>query len=233
MHPELAGQEAQEGKLTDSSASEQSRLGFHMLSEAELSHMTALNRRYLDRFGFPCIIALQRHKTRKSVIAELEHRLGNDRDDEIDAGLQQIGIITRGRLQALGLPADVAQGCAPAGLTTHVLDAVHGAGAAGVRIELGRFEGVTLRPLKIVHTRANGRAELLEASEMDAGEYQLAFAVADYFRRRGTALADPPFLDEVVIRFVVAEPIRHCHVPVIASPWTYSTYRGGLPPKGE
>ena len=119
------------------------------------------------------------------------------------------------------------------GLTTHVLDAVNGAGAPGVRVELSRFEDGRCRPLKVAHTRENGRIELLEAAEMAVGEYQIAFAIADYFRARGVSQADPPFLDEVVIRFAIADPQRHYHVPLIASPWTYSTYRGGLPPKGE
>ena len=59
------------------------------------------------------------------------------------------------------------------------------------------------------------------------------FAVGDYFRERGIKTADPSFIDDVPVRFVVSDPSRHYHVPIIASPWTYSTYRGGMPPKGE
>lgn len=119
------------------------------------------------------------------------------------------------------------------GLTTHVLDAVHGAGAAGVRIELHVREGENFRLLRTTYTRENGRAEMLDAAEMKVGEYELVFAIADYFRARGVALDDPAFFDEAPVRFAIADPRRHYHVPLIASPWTYSTYRGGLPPKGE
>ena len=119
------------------------------------------------------------------------------------------------------------------GLTTHVLDAVHGAGAAGVRIELHRLEGQESRHIRTLRTRENGRIEMLDAGEMQIGEYELIFAVADYFRTRGVTMPDPCFLDEVPVRFAIADPRRHYHVPLIASPWTYSTYRGGLPPKGE
>jgi 5-hydroxyisourate hydrolase len=119
------------------------------------------------------------------------------------------------------------------GLTTHVLDSVHGAGAAGVRVTLGIREGENFRLICTALTRENGRAELLEASEVTVGEYEIVFALADYFRARGVAMAEPCFFDEVPIHFAIADPRRHYHVPLIASPWTYSTYRGGLPPKGE
>src|SRR5689334_11158875 len=118
------------------------------------------------------------------------------------------------------------------GLTTHVLDAVHGAGAAGVRVDLSILDGGHYRLLRTVHTRENGRAELL-GEEMAIGEYEIVFAVADYFRRRGIAMPDPSFFEEVPVRFGIADARRHYHVPLIASPWTYSIYRGGLPPQGE
>lgn len=119
------------------------------------------------------------------------------------------------------------------GLTTHVLDSVHGAGAQGVRIDLNRREGGVYRPLKSVVTRENGRAELLDEAEIAAGDYEIVFAIGDYFRARAAPMADPPFLDEVPVHFSIADTRRHYHVPLIASPWSYATYRGGLPPKGE
>lgn len=100
-HPELAGREAQEGTLTTDSTSEQSRLGFNALAKDELARMTDLNRRYRDKFGFPCIIALRRHATRHTVLAEHERRLANDRDTEIRNCIDQVGFITRGRLDKL------------------------------------------------------------------------------------------------------------------------------------
>jgi 2-oxo-4-hydroxy-4-carboxy-5-ureidoimidazoline decarboxylase len=100
-HPELAGREAQEGTMTADSASEQGRLGFHALATDELARMTQLNRAYRDKFGFPCIIALRRHENRASVFAEHERRLANDAATEIGSCIEQVGVITRGRLDRL------------------------------------------------------------------------------------------------------------------------------------
>ena len=96
-HPELAGGEA----LTVHSTSEQGRLGFNRLSKAELEHMNGLNRRYREKFGFPCIVALRLHANRTSVMDEMERRLGNNAETELARALEQIGHITRGRLDKL------------------------------------------------------------------------------------------------------------------------------------
>ena len=100
-HPELAGREANEGGLTADSSSEQGRLGFTALSKEEFRTTGELNRRYREKFGFPCIVALRLHATRASVVAEMERRLGNNADAELVAALEQIGHITRGRLAKL------------------------------------------------------------------------------------------------------------------------------------
>jgi chitin deacetylase len=97
-HPELAGREAAAGNLTQDSTSEQGRLGFTSLSRAELDRVSEINRRYRDKFSFPVIVALARHATRDTVIAEMERRISNDADTEIANALEQIGHITRGRL---------------------------------------------------------------------------------------------------------------------------------------
>ncbi len=97
-HPELAGREAAEGVLTSDSTSEQDRLGFLALTRSEHEEIFELNRRYRDKFGFPCIVALRQHETRESVMAEMTRRIGNDAETEIANALQQIGHITRGRL---------------------------------------------------------------------------------------------------------------------------------------
>jgi len=96
-HPELAGGEA----LTVDSTSEQARLGFNRLSPEELETMNGLNRRYREKFGFPCIVALRLHANRESVMREMERRLGNNAGTELAAALEQIGHITRGRLEKL------------------------------------------------------------------------------------------------------------------------------------
>lgn len=114
------------------------------------------------------------------------------------------------------------------GLTTHVLDTTHGMPGAGLKVELFRLDGDDRRLLKSVRTNADGRcdAPLLGASEVTKGVYELVFHVGDYFRMMGTALPDPPFLDRVPLRFGIGEPGKHYHVPLLISPWCYSTYRG-------
>jgi 2-oxo-4-hydroxy-4-carboxy-5-ureidoimidazoline decarboxylase len=100
-HPELAGREAVEGGLTADSSSEQGRLGFTALSRAEFERMQDINRRYRERFGFPCIVALALHRERSSVISQMESRIGNDQAQELRTALEQIGHITRARLEKL------------------------------------------------------------------------------------------------------------------------------------
>ena len=100
-HPELAGREATEGALTADSSSEQGRLGFTRLSREEFEKMARLNRAYREKFGFPCIVALRLHASRGSVMQEMERRIGNDASKELENALEQIGHITRGRLERL------------------------------------------------------------------------------------------------------------------------------------
>ena len=109
-------------------------------------------------------------------------------------------------------------------LTTHVLDTMNGCPAAGMAARL-YFEG---QPLKTLQLNGDGRAEgpLLEGEALKPGRYRLVFEVADYFRARAVALPDPPFLDEVPLDFGIADAGSHYHVPLLASPWSYSTYRG-------
>ena len=111
-------------------------------------------------------------------------------------------------------------------LTTHVLDTASGVPAQGMRVELHRLQPD--QALADIHTNGDGRSStpLLEGSGLHAGAYELRFHVADYFRARGTALAEPPFLDVVTIRFGIADAAQHYHVPLLVSPWSYSTYRG-------
>jgi len=97
-HPELAGAEAKAGTLTAHSSGEQARLGLTALSKEEFGRIAELNRRYRDKFGFPCIIALKLHAARESVIDEMQRRLDNSAEQELGRALDQIGHITRGRL---------------------------------------------------------------------------------------------------------------------------------------
>jgi len=116
-----------------------------------------------------------------------------------------------------------------AGLTTHVLDTARGRPAAGMRVELSRLDQSSgeRQEIKAVRTNRDGRtdAPLLASDELASGIYELVFDVGEYFDRVPD-IPNPPFLDRVPIRFGVAEPSAHYHVPLLASPWSYSTYRG-------
>jgi OHCU decarboxylase len=100
-HPELAGAEAKEGTLTAHSSGEQGRLGLTALNKEEFRRISEINRRYREKFDFPCIVALKLHSNRASVLDEMERRLGNRPDQELAAALEQIGHITRGRLDRM------------------------------------------------------------------------------------------------------------------------------------
>jgi 5-hydroxyisourate hydrolase len=115
-------------------------------------------------------------------------------------------------------------------LTTHVLDTTRGCPAAGMLVEVWRLEGGhgERRLVRSVHTNEDGRTDgpLLAGSDFDEGLYELLFAVGAYFAAQGMITAAPPFLDEVPVRFGVADATSHYHVPLLTSPWAYSTYRG-------
>jgi len=113
-------------------------------------------------------------------------------------------------------------------LSTHVLDTANGKPAKGVAVELFAIDGEKRRSVVKTATNADGRtdAPLMIGDAFRTGTYELVFEVGAYFRSVGTAAADPPFLDVVPIRFTIAEPDGHYHVPLLVSPWSYSTYRG-------
>lgn len=110
-------------------------------------------------------------------------------------------------------------------LTTHVLDTLHGKPAAGVRIELRRLGDGDAALVATLATNADGRADapLLEGEALTVGEYELLFHVREYFGEQGV---DSPFLDRVPVRFSVFDAAQHYHVPLLVTPWAYSTYRG-------
>jgi len=113
-------------------------------------------------------------------------------------------------------------------LTTHVLDTMNGCPAAGMYVAFHRVEPNGLVPLADILLNADGRADapLLEGAALQPGRYRLVFSVAAYFQGLGVSLPEPPFLDEVPIDFGIADVSVHYHVPLLVSPWSYSTYRG-------
>ncbi|MBB5418535.1 5-hydroxyisourate hydrolase [Paraburkholderia atlantica] len=113
-------------------------------------------------------------------------------------------------------------------LTTHVLDTANGRPGAGIKVELFALAGDTRRALKTTVTNHDGRCDepLLEGDALVAGEYELVFGAGDYFASLGAKLPEPRFVDRVVLRFGVADANAHYHVPLLVSPFSYSTYRG-------
>ena len=113
-------------------------------------------------------------------------------------------------------------------LSTHVLDITQGKPGAGVKVKLFRVDGNTKVLLKTATTNQDGRCEqpLLSGGEVVAGKYELVFAAGDYFAAQGVPLPEPRFVDEVIIAFGIADTAANYHVPIVVSPWAYSTYRG-------
>jgi 5-hydroxyisourate hydrolase len=115
------------------------------------------------------------------------------------------------------------------GLSTHVLDTMHGCPAAGMAAELYTVEGGRATLVRRFVLDADGRnpgGPLYDSASLKKGTYRLVFDVAGYFKSRGVALPEPSFLDKVTLDFGVANPEQHYHVPLLTSPWSYSTYRG-------
>jgi|HigsolmetaAR203D_1030402.scaffolds.fasta_scaffold01021_10 2-oxo-4-hydroxy-4-carboxy-5-ureidoimidazoline decarboxylase len=217
-HPDLGARL----KMTDASTREQQGAGLDRLTAEEYGEMTALNRAYAAKFGFPFILAV-RGKTKDEIIAAMRARVKRSQEEELQEALHQIG-----RIAAFRLSDRIAEDAAGGRLTTHVLDLMRGRPAAGMRIELYRIgaDGPESRKrLRDVRTNADGRTDgpLLEGDELREGMYELVFHAGDYFRDAG---ADIGFLDEVPVRFRIADPTAHYHVPLLAAPGGYSTYRG-------
>ena len=224
-HPDLAGKAARAGDVTEDSRREQASVGLDTLSDEEFARFHRLNDAYKAKFGFPFIVCVRRH-TRDSIMAQFERRSRHDPATEFAAALQEISFITRLRLAAKvtgeGMPRVNGR------LSTHVLDTHAGRPAVGIAVELYEFAGERAHRIATATTNADGRtdAPLIGGRPLPIGRYELRFAVGDHFRSRGIEQADPPFLDIVPLRFSIAEPEGHYHVPLLCTPWSYSTYRG-------
>jgi len=116
----------------------------------------------------------------------------------------------------------------PAKLSTHVLDTAHGCPAQGMQIELWSLAGPQSKLLKAICTNSDGRTDqpLLGPDDLKAGVYELVFYVGDYFAQKTSSSPKVPFLDKVPVRFGIVDPAASYHVPLLVSPWSYSTYRG-------
>jgi 2-oxo-4-hydroxy-4-carboxy-5-ureidoimidazoline decarboxylase len=216
-HPEL-GSRLRRAELTQDSQAEQGGLGLDRLSAEEFDRFSRLNAAYREKFVIPFVICVRRH-TRDSILHQFEVRLAHDIDAERQAALREIGLITRLRLVALvdgpGVPVTTGR------LSTHVLDTVAGRPAPGVKITLHETGASARSLLKDTVTNADGRtdAPLISGEPLRIGTYELTFHMGDYF-------GGASFLDAVPIRFSIAEPEGHYHVPLLVTPWSYTTYRG-------
>jgi 2-oxo-4-hydroxy-4-carboxy-5-ureidoimidazoline decarboxylase len=225
-HPDLAGKAARAGVLTAESTNEQASAGLDRLSEAEFARFPKRNDTYQSKFGIPFIVCVRRH-TKDSILSEFDRRLSQNSTGAFETALREIFRIAALRLdQRVTAPTRLA---VHGRLSTHVLDVHGGAPGAGVPVELWELSRQSdSRLLTRTVTNNDGRTDrpLISDRPVPIGSYELRFAVAGYFKARGVALAEPPFLDVVPIRFSVAEPEGHYHVPLVVSPWSYSTYRG-------
>jgi 2-oxo-4-hydroxy-4-carboxy-5-ureidoimidazoline decarboxylase len=225
-HPDLANKAVRLDTLTVDSQTEQTSAGLDRLNDEEFHRFHRLNKAYREKFGIPFIICVRRH-AKDSILREFERRLGYDAASEQQTALREISRIAALRLDQHVSGPDRLK--VHGRLSTHVLDTYHGHPAAGVAIEF--FEiGASgqARLLSRTVTNADGRTDrpLIAEQPIPISQYELRFGVGDYFVRKGTPVTDPPFLGIVPIRFAVAEPEAHYHVPLLATPWSYSTYRG-------
>jgi len=225
-HPDLAGKAAREGKLTADSTAEQASAGLDRLSEAEFVAFHRLNDAYRKKFGMPFIVCVRRHG-KESILRQFERRLNNDAATEEKTALDEIFRIAALRLDQRVTANDRLK--VHGHLSTHVLDLHGGHPAQGITIELCEVAADgRMRTLKRAVTNADGRTDqpLLSGAPIPVATYELRFAVSDYFVRQTAPLPDPPFLSTVPVRFAVAEPEGRYHVPLLVTPWSYSTYRG-------
>jgi 2-oxo-4-hydroxy-4-carboxy-5-ureidoimidazoline decarboxylase len=225
-HPDLADKTRRAAGLTAESSAEQNSVGLDRLSDAEYEAFERVNNAYRAKFGFPYIVCVRRH-TRDSILKDFERRLPNDVGTETKTSIEEICRIAALRLDQLVVASDHL--AVHGRLSTHVLDNNSGKPAAGIEVELvERSLFGTSRVVTHTVTNADGRTDhpLIGGRPVPIGRYELNFSVGKYFRDRQVPLSDPPFLDDIALRFAVSEPEGHLHVPLLVTPWSYATYRG-------
>jgi 2-oxo-4-hydroxy-4-carboxy-5-ureidoimidazoline decarboxylase len=225
-HPDLANKTQRAAGLTAESDAEQNSAGLDRLSDAEYDAFTRVNDAYRAKFGFPYIVCVRR-QSRDSILRDFERRLPNDVAAEMQLSIAEIFRIAALRLDQLVQAEDRLP--VHGRLSTHVLDTHSGKPAAGIAVELIELSefGASRVVIRTV-TNSDGRtdAPLIGGRPVPIGRYELSFSVGRYFAERGVSMSDPPFLDQIPLRFSVSDPEGHLHVPLLVTPWSYSTYRG-------
>jgi 2-oxo-4-hydroxy-4-carboxy-5-ureidoimidazoline decarboxylase len=225
-HPDLADKTQRAAGLTTESSAEQNSVGLDRLSDAEYAAFERVNNAYRSKFGFPYIVCVRRH-TRDSILRDFEHRLPNDAKTEMRKSIEEIGRIAALRVDQLVTGTDRLR--VQGRLSTHVLDTHSGLPAAGIAVELVELSELGLsRVVTRAITNEDGRtdAPLIGGRPVPIGRYELTFSVGKYFAERQVPMSDPPFLDQIPLRFSVSDPEGHLHVPLLVTPWSYATYRG-------
>lgn len=225
-HPDLADKTMRGDQLTAESNAEQHSVGLDRLSDAEYDAFEQANSAYRKKFDFPYIVCVRRH-TRDSILADFEKRLPHDAKTEMAASIGEICRIAALRLDQLVKGDDPLK--VHGRLSTHVLDTHGGRPAEGIAVELVELSQLgASRVVARTVTNHDGRTEmpLIGGRPVPIGRYELTFKVGAYFAARKVPMSDPPFLDEIPLRFSVYEPEGHLHVPLLVTPWSYGTYRG-------
>jgi 2-oxo-4-hydroxy-4-carboxy-5-ureidoimidazoline decarboxylase len=226
LHPDLAGKAARAGAMTAESTGEQGGAGLDRLSEAEYARFHQLNDAYREKFQIPFIICVRRH-TRDSILRQYERRLRNAPEAELEAALDEICRIAALRLNDRVEAADALP--VVGHLSTHVLDTHGGCPAEGVALtlsELGDDGGRRLIVKAVTDRDGRTGAALIRGHPVPIGRYELRFDIGGYYAARRIPAADPPFLQSVPVEFSIAEPEGRYHVPILVTPWSFSTYRG-------
>lgn len=224
--------------ITQESRHEQRRANLSTLTPTERTTFHKLNNEYKSKFQFPFILAV-RNASKYTVLSALEGRVGSSVEEEMSNALFQVDKIAWMRLLD---KVDYAEGANGHGgfLTCHVLDTANGIPASGMQIDLYRYDTVDSddgtntqkqerKLIKSFITNSDGRLNgpALTGSEFKEGQYEWIFYAGDYFAKySGSRLSGTPFLDVVPLRFGLDDPTEHYHVPLLVSPWSYSTYRG-------
>jgi 2-oxo-4-hydroxy-4-carboxy-5-ureidoimidazoline decarboxylase len=225
-HPDLADKTQRAAGLTAESNAEQSSVGLDRLSDAEYEAFERVNNAYRAKFGFPYIVCVRRH-SKDSILRDFERRLPNDATAEVAVSIMEICRIAALRLDQLVVGEDRLP--VHGRLSTHVLDTHSGKPAAGIPVELVELSALgENRIVTRTLTNHDGRTDqpLIGGRPVPIGNYELRFNVASYFASRNVPMSDPPFLDSIPLRFSVADPEGHLHVPLLVTPWSYATYRG-------
>jgi 2-oxo-4-hydroxy-4-carboxy-5-ureidoimidazoline decarboxylase len=225
-HPDLASKTQRAAGLTAESDAEQSSVGLDRLSDAEYEAFERVNNAYRAKFGLPYIVCVRR-QTRDSILRDFERRLPNDAKAEMQTAIEEICRIAALRLDQSVTSDDRLK--VHGKLSTHVLDTHSGKPAAGIAVELSELSELGAnRVVARTITNADGRTDepLISGRPVPIGRYELTFSVGKYFAERRVVMSDPPFLDQIPLRFSVSDPEGHLHVPLLVTPWSYATYRG-------